>query len=106
MFNRRGQTILEYTIIVIILIGVFVAMQFYIKRGIQGRWKTSIDDLGEQYDPNLVRSKITHTVVTNSDTAIIAVNGILTDGTKGQWTNRIDTSSTVETKTGSTIVGE
>ena len=58
MFNRRGQTILEYTVIIIIILGVMITMKDYVKRGIQGRWKSSTDDFGEQYDPQFVNSDI------------------------------------------------
>ncbi len=58
MRNRKGQTILEYTVILIIILGVMIAMKDYVKRGIQGRWKSATDDFGDQYDPQSVNSNI------------------------------------------------
>lgn len=48
-FNLKAQSTLEYAILVVIIIGVLLAMQVYIKRGLQGRLKSSTDDIGEQY---------------------------------------------------------
>lgn len=49
--SKNGQTTLEYAILVMIIIGALLTIQSYIKRGIQGRVKSSADDIGEQYDP-------------------------------------------------------
>jgi len=109
MHNRKGQTILEYTVILIVMFGVLIAMQNYIKRGIQGRWKSATDDFGDQYDPTSVNSNILYSTQVNSDSIITVFNGCAVDGSgdtvTGQWTNRVDYSNSVETKTGSTQVG-
>jgi hypothetical protein len=34
-----------------IIVGAIVIMQVYIKRGVQGRFRESADDIGEQFDP-------------------------------------------------------
>jgi Flp pilus assembly pilin Flp len=108
MRNRKGQTILEYTVIVIIILGVMIAMKDYIKRGIQGRWKSAADDFGEQYDPQSVNSNIVYATQSNAQSIVTVVNGS-SNATgqleQGQWTNRVDTSNSLETKTGSTQVG-
>ena len=98
--NRRGQSTLEYAVLVVIIIGVFLATQQYIKRGFQGRWKQALDDLGEQYDPRLVDSVIIHTVVSNSQTQITTTNIV-----GGTATYRTDNSTTKESKTGYMAVG-
>jgi len=108
MYNRKAQTILEYTVVLIIIIGVLIAMKNYIKRGIQGRWKSATDDFGEQYDPTSVNSNILYATQANDQSIIYITNG--TDNSSGQtisgqWTNRVDYSNSVETKTGSTQVG-
>lgn len=108
MLKRKAQTILEYTILVCILLGVLVAMQNYIKRGIQGRWKSATDDLGDQYSPDSVNSDILYSTQANSQTIVAVFNGIdWSNGVNvaGQWTNRVDYSNSVETKTGNTQVG-
>ena len=108
MQNRKGQTILEYTVILIIILGVMIAMKDYIKRGIQGRWKAATDDFGEQYDPQHVNSNIMYATQVNSQSLVTVVNG--TDNSsgqtqQGQWTSRVDTSNSLETKVGNTQIG-
>ena len=108
MRNRKGQSILEYTVILVIILGVMIAMKDYIKRGIQGRWKSATDSFGDQYDPEHVNSDINYQMHTNSQSTVTVVNGSdNSTGTlvQGQWTNRLDLSDTVETKTGYTQVG-
>jgi Flp pilus assembly pilin Flp len=108
MRNHRGQTILEYTVILIIILGVMITMKDYIKRGIQGRWKSSTDDLGDQYDPQHINSTINYATQVNSQSVVAVINGFADvdgDTQAGQWTNRVDMSNTLETKTGFSQVG-
>jgi len=110
MQKRKGQTILEYTVILIIILGVMIAMKDYIKRGIQGRWKSSADEMGDQYDPQSVNSDINYSIQSNSTSTVQVENATYTPPgglqEEGQWTNRIDSSNTSETKTGFTQVGD
>ena len=105
MRNRKGQTILEYTVIFIIILGVLIAMKDYIKRGVQGRWKSATDSFGDQYDPQHVDSFINYSTQVNSISIAQVTNGDNNFGEQGQWTNRLDTSNSVETKTGFTMIG-
>ena len=106
MRNHKGQTILEYTVIVIIILGVMIAMKDYIKRGIQGRWKSAADGFGDQYDPQSVNSNIVYATQANSQSIVTVTNGSdASTGQSGLWTNRLDTVNSLETKTGSTQVG-
>ena len=50
-FKNNGQSLMEYILVFVIVAGALLATQIYIKRGIQGRWKQSVDELGDQYDP-------------------------------------------------------
>ena len=53
-FNRqrqKGQSTLEYAILIIIIVGALLSIQVYIKRGIQGKLKSSADDIGDQFSP-------------------------------------------------------
>ncbi|MEI6437122.1 MAG: hypothetical protein WCO69_00055 [Candidatus Omnitrophota bacterium] len=47
--NKKGQSTLEYAILIIIIIAALLSLQTYVKRGVQGRLKSSTDDIGEQY---------------------------------------------------------
>ena len=98
--NKKGQTAVEYVTILILCIGAFLTIQNYVKRGIQGRWKAHVDELGDQYDPRTAVTSITETLSSNTNTAIIVMN---TEG--GYWTSRTDHTISTETKTGNTSVG-
>ena len=43
MLNRKGQNIAEYSILIALVIAAAVAMQTYVKRGIQGRIADVVD---------------------------------------------------------------
>src|SRR3989338_10983536 len=98
--GRQGQTILEYIVLIIIVLGALLAIQFYFKRGLQGRWKAAMDDMGDQYDPRVADTSIRHTLVQNSMTSIIVLNDA-----DGYWTQRTDESVSTERKEGSASVG-
>lgn len=99
--NRRSaQSLVEYITIITLLLGAFLAISNYFKRGVQGRLKDATDQMGDQYDPRTAKTDITHRV--NSLTTTI----IFTENTAdGYWTNRQDIVDSVETKTGFTDVG-
>src|SRR5437016_3286784 len=49
-FNqKRGQSTLEYAVLIVVIIGALLTIQVYIKRGVQGRLKSAADDIGDQY---------------------------------------------------------
>lgn len=91
----QGQTTLEYLVVIVILLGAFLAMQTYIKRGLQGRWKASMDGLGDQYDPLVANTDIRHILVQSTNTSILTFD---TGG--GYWTKRTDATSASESKSG------
>lgn len=105
MGYRKGQTILEYTVIVVIILGVMIGMKNYVKRGIQGRWKAAIDEMGSQYDPTSINADINYSTQVNSISSVTVLNGTDAAGLMGQWTNRLDVSNTLETKTGFSQIG-
>lgn len=49
--KMKGQSTMEYAILIIIIIGALISIQVYIKRGVQGRLKSAADDIGDQYSP-------------------------------------------------------
>ncbi|MEK7308300.1 MAG: hypothetical protein AAB089_04445 [Nitrospirota bacterium] len=51
MFGRRskGQSTLEYVILIGFVVSALIAMGVYMKRGVQGRLRESTDQVGEQY---------------------------------------------------------
>ena len=48
---KRGQSTIEYAVLIIIIIGALLSIQVYIKRGVQGRLKQAADDIGDQFSP-------------------------------------------------------
>jgi len=61
----KGQSTLEYAVLIIIVIGALLSIQVYIKRGIQGRLRSATDDIGEQYSVGNMNVR-TVTTVTGS----------------------------------------
>jgi len=98
--SQKGQNITEYTILVILVIGAFIATSSYVKRGIQGRWREAVDEIGEQYDPTVMLTNIIYMTNTSTNTEITTQKV----GT-GIVTLRSDTTNTVEQKLGDTSVG-
>lgn len=63
--NKRGQSTAEYAILIGLIVAVAIAMQTYVKRGLQGRVKDAVDtlasgtsDIGstKQYEPYYLES--------------------------------------------------
>lgn len=101
---RQGQSLLEYSILMIILVAALMTMQIYVKRGFQGRWKASVDDIGEQYDPRTTDGHIRHRLDATSETKVEVQEGTV-NGLEGRYTVRTDTSSMNEIREGRVEVG-
>lgn len=70
--KKRGQSTLEYAILIIIVIGALLSIQVYIKRGIQGRLKSSADDIGDQYSDGNTNVLMTTRVLSQTHDTFIA----------------------------------
>lgn len=92
--NQKAQTFLEYAVLFVVIIGAFIAMERYISRGVQGKWKETIDGMGTQYDP-AAEVHAVYTLESNSQT-IMAVDDSDPDGFH---TTREDFTNSTETKT-------
>jgi Flp pilus assembly pilin Flp len=57
--NHKGQSTLEYALIIAVVVAGLLAMQIYMKRGVQGKLRESIDEIGEQYSAGNVTAKYT-----------------------------------------------
>ncbi|MFH1684716.1 MAG: class III signal peptide-containing protein [Candidatus Micrarchaeota archaeon] len=97
MFKRtkKGQTSMEFLVLMTVILAAFLSISNYFKRGLQGRWKSTVDELGEQYDPRTGNTMVVHRIISNTDTQIIALNT-----SEGWWTSRRDMTNVVETKSG------
>lgn len=59
--NLRGQSTLEYVILVGFVVAGLIGMGVYMKRGFQGRLRESTDQVGQQYSPGYSTSNYTTT---------------------------------------------
>jgi hypothetical protein len=50
MFNRKGQNVVEYSILIAVVVGAAIAMQTYVKRGMQSKVKDAVDHVGSSQD--------------------------------------------------------
>jgi hypothetical protein len=95
MLKRKAQSSMEYSALVIIVMAALLTIGNYFKRGIQGRWKSSVDGMGDQYDPLKTNADIIYQVRTNVVTTLSTVNVV-----GGIRTFRNDVTSSIETKDG------
>ena len=101
--NQRGQSMAEYAIVLTVVIGAIVAMQLYVKRGLQGRVKDVTDNVGtglkgigkdtNQYEPYYASSDFN---VTQSQKSQDQYNkgGTVFRDTQKEDTTRTGSSST------------
>ncbi|MFA5039183.1 MAG: hypothetical protein WC732_05845 [Candidatus Omnitrophota bacterium] len=97
--NRQGQGTLEMAVLIVVIIFAFIAMQTYMKRGIQGRLRASVDSIGEQYDPERTTSDFSTTRVSNVTTRSTSEERQFeVEGSYGgQYENRVITVSDSQT---------
>ena len=72
--RQKGQSTLEYAILIIIIIGALLSIQIYIKRGVQGRLKSATDDIGDQFSPG--NTNVVKTMTTSSQSADTFIGGV------------------------------
>jgi hypothetical protein len=60
---RKGQSTAEYAIVIGLVIAAAVAMQVYVKRGIQGKVRDAVDNTlaAKQYEPYYLESNLKNT---------------------------------------------
>ena len=66
--KRKGQSTLEYAVIIGVVVGALIMMQVYVKRAYQGRLKRESDSVGQQYSPGHTTSNSNVTTTANSVT--------------------------------------
>ncbi len=93
---NKGQSTLEYAVLIIIIVAALLSIQMYIKRGVQGRLKTSTDDIGDQFSPDNTNAvKMTATHRHSVDQEGLAIGGA---AGQGKTTSTIDQESTKTTE--------
>ena len=63
---RRASLALEYAFLFSVLVGAIIAMNIYMKRSFQGRYRMLGDELGAQYEPGATTIDNTTTTTTVS----------------------------------------
>lgn len=91
--RKKGQSTLEYAILIIIVIGALLSIQVYIKRGIQGRLKQATDDIGDQFSPG--NTRVNKVMTTNSKTEDTFKAGVTTSKLLAEEVTRETMNSTI-----------
>lgn len=100
ILSKNGQSILEYSILLALILASLLIMQAYVKRCYQGRLKQEADQIGQQYSPGHTTSLIVTNTSTDSTTYI---GGNLSDGkdvSDGLTLTLTNTSTTFTKKEG------
>ena len=102
---RRGQSTIEMAILIMIIVFAFIAMQVYLKRGIQGRLRANIDSIGEQYDPEKTTSEFNLFHDSDVTTTSESSEEMYIDPTSwsGQYQNRVITMVHTQTNYDNTV---
>jgi len=84
--SKRAQSTLEFTYLALIIIAALLAMQIYMKRGMEGRYRAAADQLGAQYAPEhttstitMEHSSLTKTTTTSTEEEVEGVEKIKTE---------------------------
>jgi hypothetical protein len=93
MFTRKGQSILEYSILLAVVIAVLLIMQAFVKRGYQGNLKASADKMGEQFSASSTTIKEKREMTGDQD--VITEVGTSSD-VMGQFSSVIPTGVTLK----------
>jgi Flp pilus assembly pilin Flp len=59
ILGKKAQTTAEYAILIALIVGAVVAMQVYVKRGIQGRVKDVVDHTGSGGEVGMTGDNLT-----------------------------------------------
>src|ERR1039457_6290226 len=83
--QKRGQSTLEYAVLIVVIIGALLTIQVYIKRGVQGRLKQASDDIGDQYSQGNENEIKTTTSYSNTEDSF--ASGTSTSNTFAESSN-------------------
>lgn len=86
--RKKGQSTLEYGVIIAVVVAGLIAMQTYIKRGLQGRLRQASDDIGEQFSPGYTTGNYIVNTAVNSTENVLGGNQPITTSHTDQTQNR------------------
>ena len=61
MIGRKGQSTVEYAVLIVVVIAALLAMSIFMKRGVMGKARESTSQIGEQFDPFNTKNEFTRT---------------------------------------------
>lgn len=95
--NRKGQSTLEYTVIIAVVVAAIIMMNAYVKRAVQGRSREAADSIGEQYSIDTTGTSTTARTA-NSSTSVFGGPTTQTTTTtdQGQTMNSSETTPNLE----------
>lgn len=99
--NKKAQSTLEYAVLFGVIVAGLIAMQVYMKRGVQGKLQDSADNIGEQY--SVTSTSGSTTVRTKSSSREDILSGDAAGNPFSLRTSR--KSSSESTQTGSERTG-
>lgn len=97
MFKRKGQSILEYAILLAVVIAVLLIMQAFVKRGYQGSLKSSADRMGEQFSASGTTTKEEQTMLGDQNVVTeVGTTAAVMDQFKSQIPSGVAVQGTVD----------
>ena len=105
--RSSGQTAMEYTMLIAILVSALLMMAVYIKRSFAGRLRASADSIGEPYAPKHTTSNITLTMQSDTKTeSELKTDQDVGNGTKADvMVTKTTINNDVTTRSGNETVG-
>lgn len=98
--KRKGQSTLEYAVIIAVVVAALIAMQAYFKRGVQGKIKQASDDIGEQFSPGRTTANTVTTSNVSSTENVSVSGGLPTTTTSSNQTQNRTHSESVDDEKG------
>ncbi len=71
---KRAQSTLEFAIVIFAVVAALLAMQTYVRRGLQGKLRASADEFSvQQYEPGKMTADITTTQQSDITTTSVTI---------------------------------
>ena len=114
MFMKKGQSILEYAILLAVVIAVLLIMQAFVKRGYQGSLKNSANSMGEQFSAGGTTIKEQQAMAGDQDvTTEVGTTSAIMSQFSGQVPSGVNVQGTIDksayslnTRVGGTVTAE
>ena len=74
MRHEKGQSTVEYAIIIAVVISALLVMQFWMRRGVMGKLRDSTDSIGDQFNPFEAKADLTKNF-NSTRTEALSTNG-------------------------------